>query len=138
VPDLVIVPTAVVPGDGAQYANGIAGVAITAGDVCCLDTTSQRFILASSLTVATSRVRGIAAHGASVGQPLRIQNGGVLNVGGALLVVGELYCLSGLTPGKIGPYSDITAGDFVTLLGIGQTTSLLLLRLWLTELAKGA
>ena len=135
-PDLILVPSAVLPGDGAQYANGTAGVVIAAGDVCCLDATSQRFVLASSAAVATSRVRGIAAHSAASGQPLRVQHGGILNVGGALLVAGELYCLSGLAPGKIGPYSDVTAGDFVTVLGIGQTTSLLLIRLWLTELAR--
>jgi hypothetical protein len=137
-PDLVLVPTAIVPGDGAQYANGIAGVAISAGEVCCLNTTTQRFVLASSGTVATARVRGIAAHSAAVGQPLRIQNGGLLNVGGPLLTVGEFYCLSGLTPGKIGPYSDVTAGDVVTILGVGQTTSLLQMRLWLTEITKAA
>jgi hypothetical protein len=135
-PDLVLTPSAILPGDGAQYANGIAGVAIVAGDVCYLDTTTQRFVLATSTTLATSRVRGIAAHAAAPGQPLRMQTGGMVNLGSALLTVAELYVLSGLTPGKIGPYGDLAAGDFVTVLGIAQTPALLQMRVWQTELAK--
>lgn len=135
-PDLVIVPSAVVPGDGAQLTNGIAGVAIAAGDVCALDAATQRFILATVATIAGARVRGIASCSAAPGQPVRVQTGGILNVGGALLTIGEIYVLSGLAPGKIGPVADLGAGDFVTVLGIGQTTSLLQMRLWVTELAK--
>jgi len=135
--DVVLVPSAVVPGDGAQFQNGIAGVALFAGNVVALDATTQRFILATSATVAGSRVRGIAACSAAPGQPVRVQTGGMLNVGGALLTVAELYALSGLAPGKIDPLSDVTTGDFVTVLGGGQTPSLLQLRLWTSEIAKG-
>lgn len=135
--DLVIVPTDVLPGEGAQYANGVAGVTIAAGDVCCLDTTTQKFVLANSAAVATARVRGIAAHGAAPNQPLRVQTAGHIVLGAGLLTVGVLYCLSGLTPGKISPNADVGAGDFVTVLGIGQSATNLLMRLWATELAHG-
>ena len=135
-PDLVLDPTTVVPGDGSQLTNGIAGVAIVAGDVCALDPATQRFILATTANIAGARVRGVAVCSASIGQPMRVQTGGILNVGAALLTIGELYALSGLTAGKIGPVADLGAGDFVTVLGIAQTTSLLQMRLWVTELAK--
>jgi hypothetical protein len=87
--------------------------------------------------VATARVRGIAAHSAAPNQPLRVQIGGQMVLGAGLLTVGELYCLSGLTAGKIAPVADLAAGDFVTILGVGQTTANVLLRLWITELAHG-
>ena len=135
-PDLVLVPTAVVPGDNAQYSNGIAGVTIAAGDVCYLDGATQKYFLADSSDAAKSRVRGIAGHSASVGQPVRMQTGGVLNLGSALLTVAEMYVLSPTNPGKIAPISDMASGDFLTIVGLGQTTSLLQLRLWVTELAR--
>src|SRR5262245_36993380 len=84
-PDVTVTPANVLPGDGAQYANGIAGVAITAGDVCCLDTTTQKMILADSAALATSRVRGIAAHNAAPNQPIRLQSGGQMVLGTGLL-----------------------------------------------------
>lgn|SRR5262245_37285697 len=136
-PDLVLVPANILPADGAQYANGIAGVAIAAGDVCCLDTATQKFVLANSNAAATARVRGIAAHTAAIGQPVRLQSGGQMTIGTGLLTVGVLYVLSGATPGKIAPIADLTATDYVTVLGVGQTTANLLLRLWVTELAHG-
>lgn len=135
-PDIVIVPTAVVPGDGAQITNGIAGVALVAGDVVALDTTTQRFVLASSASAVLARVRGIASCSASIAQPVRVQTGGILNVGSALLAVGEVYALSGAVPGKLAPASELAAGDFVSILGIASTTALLQIRLWVTEIAK--
>lgn len=135
-PDLVVVPASVVPGDGAQITNGIAGVALAAGDLVALDAPTQTYVLASSATAAGARLRGVASCSAAPGQPVRIQTGGVLNLGSALLTVGEIYSLSGLTPGKIAPVSELAAGDFVSVLGVGQTTSLLQIKIWITALAK--
>ena len=135
-PDIILDPSAVVPGDGAQLSSGIAGVALTPGDVVALDGPTQRYVLATSATLAGARVRGIASCTAAPGQPVRVQTGGVLNLGSALLAVGELYALSGANPGKIAPASELAVGDVVSVLGIAQSTSLLQIRLWNSDIAK--
>ena len=53
---------------------------------------------------------------------------------GAMLVVGASYYL--LASGSIGLHSDISSGDYVTLLGIAETASLLLFNPQVSSVAK--
>ena len=52
-PDLVLVPTAVVPGDNAQYSNGIAGVDPWRLAMCAISIgATQHYFLADSSDAA--------------------------------------------------------------------------------------
>jgi len=128
-PDLVLVPAEVLPGAGAAYTNGVAGAAVTAGQVCYLDAATKSFKLAdASDTAATATVRGIALHGATAGQPLTLQSGGDITLGtGAAMTVGGLYVLSG-TPGGIAPVAELIAAMHTTVLGVALTATSLRLQ----------
>jgi hypothetical protein len=128
-PDLVLVPAEVLPGTGAAYVNGVAGAAVTAGQVCYLDAATKSFKLAdANATAATATVRGIAMHGATAGQPLTLQSGGDITLGaGAAMTVGGLYVLSG-TPGGIAPVAELLAAMYTTLLGVAVSATSLRLQ----------
>lgn len=128
--DLVLVPAEVLPGTGAAYTSGVAGVAITAGQVCYLDTAAKQMKLADANgTAQTAVVKGIAMHGATPGQPLTLQSGGEITLGvGAALVVGGLYVLSA-TPGMIAPVGDLAAGHYTDLLGVALSATVLKLQI---------
>lgn len=105
--------------------DGTAGATITAGQTVYLDSADNLLKLADDdVSAVTADVRGIALHGSANGQPLRIQTGGVINLG-ATLTLGEAYALSD-TPGGIRPWADLGTGDRVFFLGIGQTAANLL------------
>lgn len=123
-PDLVLVPAQVLPGSGAAYINGVAGAAVTAGQVCYLDAATKSFKLAdANASAASAAARGIALHAADIGQPLTLQSGGDLTLGaGAAMVVGGLYVLSA-NPGMIAPVAELLAAMYTTLLGVAVTAT---------------
>jgi hypothetical protein len=126
-PDLVIIPTAVLAGPGAVFYQGIAGAAITAGQAVTLDAASKQLTLAdSNAAVELATVKGIALHAASTGQPLRIQTNGTITLGGT--TVGMIYVLSG-TPGGIAPVAELVAGMYTSILGVGAASGTLKLSL---------
>lgn len=129
-PDLVLTPAQVLPGSGAAYTYGSAGVAITAGQVCYLDATTNTFKLAdANATVATATVKGIAMHAAEIGQPLTLQRSGDITLGAAAaMLVGGLYVLSS-NPGMVAPSADLAIGHWTTLLGVATTAAILRLQL---------
>lgn len=125
--DLTITAAQVLPGgDGSTFINGIAGATITAGQVVYLDQTTSTYKLADNNdSTATAVAAGIALHGATAGQPLRIQAGGPVTIGaGAAPVVGMVYMLSA-TAGGIAPHADLIAGHRATILGVGKASGVL-------------
>ena len=60
-------------------------------------------------------------------QPVKVWKSGSINLGGAVLTVGQTYVVSasgGLTPnGKIAPITDLGTSNYVTILGVANTTS---------------
>jgi hypothetical protein len=125
--DLSITAASVVPGANAIVEHGTAGETITAGHAVYKDTTTGKYIKAdaNSATAAARQARGIALNGASDGQPLTIQKSGDITLG-AVLVAGTDYYLSD-TPGGVAPRADIGAGEYVCLLGLAKTASVLAL-----------
>lgn len=124
--DLVITATSVVPGANAITVPGVAGVAITAGQVVYLDSTDGRLKLAdaNSATAAQRSPYGIALNGASAGQPVTVLTKGQVTIG-ATLSGGIAYYLSN-TAGGIAPVADITGtGTYPTIVGIARSTSVL-------------
>lgn len=123
--NLTIVAANVVKGDTAQTKDGIAGATITAGQVVFLNPTTKRWGLAdnNSVTASERAAVGIALNSSSTGQPLEVQVAGTVNLG-ATLVVGTTYYLSDI-PGAIAPAADLTTGEYVTIIGVAVSASML-------------
>jgi hypothetical protein len=122
--DLVITAASVVAGDGATK-EGIAGETITAGQAVYLSSTAHKWMKADSNS-ATAEAReaiGIALNGASLNQPMEVQTRGPITIG-ATLTAGTAYYLSD-TPGGICPLADVGAGEYVCLLGLASSTTVL-------------
>lgn len=104
--------------------TGTAGATITAGMPVYKDSTDSNELKGCDADAeASAAVVGIALHAASDGQPLTYANpGSVVNMG-ATLTAAEIYVCS-TTAGGVAPEADIsTTGDFVTVLGVAQTTA---------------
>ncbi|MGO8211841.1 hypothetical protein ACC782_33715 [Rhizobium ruizarguesonis] len=123
--DLVITAANVLAASNAERDNGIAGETIAAGKAIYLAATTNRWMLAdsNSATVEARQAKAIALNGASVGQPVSFQKSGDITIG-ATLVAGTAYYLSD-TPGGICPLADVGTGEYVCLLGLAKSTSVL-------------
>lgn len=124
--DITITAASVLKISGATY-EGIAGATITAGQACYLDAAdSNKIKLAQSDgTAEEAAVRGIALHASLAGQPIILQISGVIAIG-ATVVLGNLYCLSD-TAGAICPSADVGTSEYMSLIGVANTTAQLTL-----------
>jgi len=122
--DISITAANVVAGSDAVRESGTAGATVTAGQLVYLDTSDMKYKLADSNGASALRVpNGIALNGASNGQPLSIQKGGDITIGGTL-TAGVAYYLSD-TPGGICPVADLGSGEYPCIVGIAKSTSVL-------------
>lgn len=123
--DLTVTPASVVRGTSARTETGTAGETITAGKAVYKSSTTGLYMLAdsNSATVEARQATGIALNGASLNQPLMIAKGGDVTIG-ATMTPGVAYYLSD-TPGGICPVADIGAGEYVCLLGVAKSTTVL-------------
>jgi hypothetical protein len=123
-PAITITPANVVAGASADFFQGYAGAQVTAGMAVYEDPNDHKLRGADADGGAgAANVKGIALHGAADGQPLRVQTGGVISIGGTT-VVGEQYAL-GETAGAIVPATELALGSFVTLIGVGASNNTL-------------
>jgi hypothetical protein len=123
--DLVITAANVVAGADASITDGQAGEAITAGKAVYKSSTTKKWMLAdsNSATAEARQAKGIALNGASLNQPVTVLTGGSVTIGAAL-TAGTAYYLSD-TPGGICPIADVGAGEYVCLLGLAASASVL-------------
>lgn len=123
--DLVITAASVVAGSNSSREQGAAGELLLAGQAVYKDDATSKYLKAdsNSATVAARRARGIALNGGSLNQPISIHKFGDLTMG-ATLTVGAAYYLSD-TPGGICPVADVGTGEYVCLLGIAKSASVL-------------
>lgn len=136
--DLSITAANVAKGTSAKTENGTAGATITAGQVVYLDQATTGEWLLADADSATAAARGtgkigIALNNASDGQPITVQTDGNITIG-ATMTAGLAYFLSP-TPGGIAPYGDVLSGDYVTLVGVSTSTTVLSLQFKATEVA---
>ena len=132
--DFAITASQVLPGSeaaSATFENGIAGVAVTAGQPVFLEAGTNTYKLSdANATAPEAVVRGVALHAAAAGQPLRIQTAGPLTIGaGAAIPVGGVVVLSA-TAGGLAPVADLATGHRTTIIGIGGALNSLILRIW--------
>jgi hypothetical protein len=114
--DLTITATAILAGTDADFFQGLAGETITAGQSVYLDSLTNRVRLAdANASLATAAAIGISLHGATAGQPIRVQTGGSITLGVGTLAL--IYVVSA-TAGGIAPSADIASGWYTTLLGV--------------------
>ncbi len=104
--------------------RGVAGATIAAGDALYIDAAdSNRLKLAVATSAAASVFAGIATHAALAGQPILYIPAGAITIG-ATLHVGTIYVVSA-TAGKICPAADLVAGNYVTIIGMPSSTTVL-------------
>lgn len=123
--DLTITAASVVPGSDASIQSGYASEAITAGKAVYKASATGKWGLADSNS-ATAEVRqatGIALNGASANQPISVQTAGAITIG-ATLTAGVEYYLSD-TAGGICPVADVGSGEYVCLIGLATSTTVL-------------
>lgn len=126
--DLTQTATSVVASNRSEVRQeeGIAGATITAGMPIYKDSTDgHKLKPAQATTLAAAAVVGIALNGGASGQPIEyVTRDPALDVG-ATLGVGAVYVLSAAAAGGIAPEADITTGQFITILGVADTTGAL-------------
>jgi hypothetical protein len=123
--DLTITAGNVVSGSNASIVEGRLGEAVTAGQAVYLSSTSQKWMKAdsNSVTAEARHAIGIALNGGSTDQPIQIQKAGDITLG-ATLTPGVAYYLSD-TPGGVCPVADVGTGEYVCLLGLAKSASVL-------------
>ena len=135
--DISITAASVVAsGTGQGRQAGTAGETIAAGKAVYLDPTTHKWQLAdsNSATVAARHAGGIAANSASLNQPINVFTSGSIVAGGTL-VANTAYYLSD-TPGGICPLADVGTGEYMCLLGIAPSTTVLNLDIQFTGTAN--
>ena len=124
--DLTITAASVLAGATSAKSSGVAGEAITAGKAVYLSATKKWMLADSnSATAAARKAGGIALNGAALDQPIDVQTSGDITLG-AVLTAGTAYYLSD-TPGGICPLADVGSGEYVCLLGLAKSTTVLAL-----------
>ena len=116
--DLVPVAGNVVPLQGARRRYRTAGATITAGQAVYIAQADRRLYLAdANLTALTAAGVGVATTGGTAGQTVEYVDRGQIVLGVAV-PIGVPYVVSA-NPGGIAVVSDLVAGWFTTLLGVG-------------------
>lgn len=125
--DLTITASSVKPvGANAQVKCLLMGESVAQGDVVYLDSSDNKYYKADAdLSQASATATGICLTPASADGYSMVMTSGTINLG-ATLTKGELYCVSA-TGGKIAPFSDLVAGDWITFLGVAKSASELIL-----------
>jgi hypothetical protein len=131
--DLVITAASVLASTGAVRETGIAGAAIAAGEVVYKDSNNKYQLADADGAAALRTPTGIALNSAAANQPMHIQKSGDITLG-AVLTAGTAYYLSD-TPGKICPLADVTGGDYIVLLGLAESTTVLALNIQIPNVA---
>jgi hypothetical protein len=130
--NITVTPANVAQYTGAVIETGVAGEAIDAGKPVYKSATTGKFLLADAAGAAHDDVYGIALNKAQAdGQPLSVQTRGDITIGGTV-IVGTLYMLAA-SSGGICPVADLVSTNFVTLIGIGISATVIRMSLLTTS-----
>jgi hypothetical protein len=101
-----------------------AGESVTQGQPVYRSTSTGKYLRGDANdTAAKAIIEGIAVTAASTDGFFLIVSDGQINLG-ATLVKGTAYVVSA-TVGGIAPIADLTTNDYVTILGVASSTSIL-------------
>lgn len=124
--DISITAANVAKGANSQTETGVAGEALTAGEVV-FKNASGEWVLSDADDTDLDEVGGITLNDAADGQPVEILlPGSDVTIGGTL-TAGTTYYLSA-NAGGIAPFADLGNPDRVICLGIAKSTSVLFFR----------
>lgn len=101
-----------------------AGETVTAGDCLYQDVVNNEYLVSDCTVSTKTAVSRIALSGGVDTDPITVMKPGQTIDLGVAIVVGEIYVLS--ADGKIAPVADLAAADYVTIVGYGATTSLMM------------
>lgn len=121
--DLTQTPANVASGSGASTQTRNAAAAITAGDAVYVDSSGTLSLCENDQTATEAACAGIALNDAAAGQPVVYQVSGQINIG-ATLTAGEVYVVGGAA-GAIAPVADVVATEYMTIIGVAISTSLI-------------
>lgn len=123
--DISLTAANVVADSAASRETGVAGETVAAGKVIYKSSTTHKYMLADSNsgTAEARQAHGIALNSASLDQPLNVLTSGDITIGGTL-TAGVAYYLSD-TAGGICPVADVGSGEYVCLLGLAKSTTVL-------------
>lgn len=125
--DITVTPANVAPTTTTVPYQGTSGEAITAGQDCYLDPTTNTVKKAvNTAATAAANIKGVALNSTpGSGQPITLAVGGHYNPG-ATVVPGTVYCLSA-TAGGICPVADLASGHVTSVLGVATAANDILL-----------
>lgn len=126
--DIAITASGVVAQAGASkslYYVTSGNAAITAGQSCYVNSAGY-LTTAKADASGTQVATGIALDNASQNQPCQVCTGGSLLLAGTSgMVQGAAYVVSAANTGGIAPISDLTSGQYTSLLGIATSPTTL-------------
>ncbi len=122
---LSITAASVVPSVDAVIVQITANDTITAGQIVYLDANGKAVLCTANGSGLTFKAYGMAADGASAGQPVNIitqdKTGTAL---GSILTTGTVY-IAGATAGAVNPVADNTSGWKVSPIGVALSATVL-------------
>lgn len=122
--DLTITASSVINVNGGICKDFLAGASLIAGQSVYLDTNNvwQKAQSDSAAHLGSGARTGITLHAAGTGQPIAVQESGVITIG-ATVTVGTLYVISAAAAGGIAPFTDLVSTNKIHILGIGSTAA---------------
>lgn len=126
---ITVTPALVIAGSNAKKARGVGGATIVAGKSLYRASDGQ-LELADADVLASGKCVGISLNGGGVGQPIDYIEEGDLTIDG--LTAGVTYAVSP-TAGGIEPLADLTAGDYITILGVATSTTNLRVKILISD-----
>ena len=112
----------------------VVGESVVDGDLLYFDATEDEWMKCDCTNSAKIDVERIATSSGGNGEAIQAAlPGSLLNLGVAV-AKGKLYVMS--VNGKIAPVDDVTTGDIVCVVGIGETTTELRFEPWITEVVS--
>jgi len=122
--DITITAASVVPSASAKIQRGTAGVALTAGQLVYLESSSNTLKLADAngASEEVRKVAGYTVNSAPIGGPVHYVVKDPALVLGGTTAKGTIYILSA-TAGGIAPAADLTTGWYPHVLAVGVSTT---------------
>lgn len=132
--DITVSSSLVQPSATAPYETGVLADEFTAGQAGYLDGSVDRWKKATAIAQASAAARGVITHNGSTGQIGRFQTAETLNFGGGV-TQGVVYAVS-TNAGGIAPITDVTTGNWITIVGVGSSTNAILLNFFRAGIQK--
>lgn len=120
--DIAITVASVIKGQNGNALTGLAGVALTQGQVIYIDPADRKAKLAdSNASSPANAVAGITLNAALANQPIDYVTADPAFIFGGAAAAGDVIYLSDTAGGLTSTYADILTGSTVIVLGVCVT-----------------